>query len=324
MSGSAGFSSGRIRAKSLPMITALCATKDRPLFVRKAVELFLAQTWPNKELLVLDDGDPALTPGLASSPQVRHVRFEEPTSVSHKHRAGFQLAHGEFLCYWDDDDWYGARRLETQAAPLLRDDADIVGTWIDQVVTVPDVRFYRFSPGGAENWAAPLPAPCGLPFPFHDGTAMWRRSLLDGITLVALPRSIYTLCLVRIQLEVSAGELMDRIAILEIKLARLSRSVREAVLRDLSLAQAERNRALPQSERLRELGRKLHAVNLDLWEVEEELRACEREGVFGARFVELARQVYTNNDRRAALKRSIDELVGCALREHKSYALPEV
>jgi glycosyltransferase involved in cell wall biosynthesis len=165
----------------LPRISALCATKDRPLFVRKAVELFLAQTWPNKELIVLDDGDPALTQDLAPSPLVRHIRFEKPTSVSCKHRAGFELASGEFLCYWDDDDWYGARRLATQAAPLLRDDADIVGTWIDQVVTVPDVRFFRFDPGTVEDWAPPLPAPCGIPFPFHDGTAMWKKSLLEGV-----------------------------------------------------------------------------------------------------------------------------------------------
>jgi hypothetical protein len=129
--------------------------------------------------------------------------------------------------------------------------------------------------------------------------------------------------LVRIQLEVSAGELIDRITILEIKLDRLGVGVREALLHELSLARAERDRAVPHSELLSELSRKLYATNLDLWEVEEALRACEREGAFGGRFVELARQVYTNNDRRAALKRRIDELSGCTLREHKSHLLPE-
>jgi hypothetical protein len=117
---------------------------------------------------------------------------------------------------------------------------------------------------------------------------------------------------------------MDRITILEIKRVRMGPGVREALLRDLALACAERDRALPQSAGLLQLGRELSSVNLTLWELEEELRECERAGAFGSHFVALARQVYQTNDRRAALKRGIDELVGSVIREHKSYALPEI
>ena len=76
---------------------------------------------------------------------------------------------------------------------------------------------------------------------------------------------------------------------------------------------------LPASSELAELEGELADVNARLWEVEEALRACEREQDFGPRFVELARSVYRHNDRRAALKRAINELLQSPLAEVKSY-----
>jgi hypothetical protein len=64
----------------------------------------------------------------------------------------------------------------------------------------------------------------------------------------------------------------------------------------------------------------LAAVNGRLWTIEDALRACEREGDFGPRFVALARSVYCENDTRAAIKRAINGLAGSALVEEKSYA----
>ena len=66
----------------------------------------------------------------------------------------------------------------------------------------------------------------------------------------------------------------------------------------------------------------LRAVNESLWRVEDEIRACERAGTFGPEFVELARSVYRENDRRAELKREINMLLGSAIVEEKSYAAP--
>jgi hypothetical protein len=68
------------------------------------------------------------------------------------------------------------------------------------------------------------------------------------------------------------------------------------------------------------LTQRLAAVNARLWEIEDAIRACEREGDFGPRFVELARSVYGENDTRAALKRAINALANSALVEEKSYA----
>ena len=63
----------------------------------------------------------------------------------------------------------------------------------------------------------------------------------------------------------------------------------------------------------------LQAVNEELWEIEDEIRACEAQGDFGPRFVELARSVYLTNDRRSAIKRRINEASGSAIVEEKLY-----
>ena len=63
----------------------------------------------------------------------------------------------------------------------------------------------------------------------------------------------------------------------------------------------------------------LKEVNQALWQIEEEIRVCERAKDFGPRFIALARSVYRNNDRRAALKREVSVLLGSAIVEEKSY-----
>jgi hypothetical protein len=129
---------------------------------------------------------------------------------------------------------------------------------------------------------------------------------------------------VAIQVVVPPGELIDRITILEIKAARLPEPARSAVQQDLGLALAVRDRARLISPRIAELSAQLLAVNLALWEIEEQLRQCERAQSFGREFVTLARCVYQHNDRRAALKRAIDAAAGSDTTEHKSHPLPEL
>ena len=82
---------------------------------------------------------------------------------------------------------------------------------------------------------------------------------------------------------------------------------------------AVRNRTVAASPELTAMAGELKALNGALWEVEDELRRSERRGDFGPRFIELARSVYRTNDRRAAVKRRIDELLDSAVIEEKSY-----
>ncbi|MBI4184657.1 MAG: hypothetical protein HY521_11750 [Proteobacteria bacterium] len=123
-----------------------------------------------------------------------------------------------------------------------------------------------------------------------------------------------------ITVEVSAGELIDKIAILEIKCERIVDAAKLAnVRRELAALAAVRAAALPSSAELDRLSAELKVVNARLWEIEDEIRDCERQKDFGPRFVELARAVYRNNDARAALKHRINRLLGSRLVEEKSY-----
>jgi hypothetical protein len=115
--------------------------------------------------------------------------------------------------------------------------------------------------------------------------------------------------------------LIDKITILEIKSERIGEPEKNRnVLIELQSLQAARDRTILPSDSLNSLTAELRAVNERLWDIEDEIRACERAGDFGPKFVELARSVYLNNDRRAAIKREINVLLGSKIIEEKSYA----
>ena len=125
--------------------------------------------------------------------------------------------------------------------------------------------------------------------------------------------------------ETSVGELVDKITILDIKSARIEDPAKLANVRrelqTLTVAFAPvREAALPAAQlQLAELIAHLKSVNEALWQIEDDIRDCERTQDFSSKFVELARAVYHQNDRRAALKRQINELLGSRLVEEKSY-----
>ena len=125
-------------------------------------------------------------------------------------------------------------------------------------------------------------------------------------------------------IHVSPGDLLDRITILEIKAGRLTEpDARANVANELEALRAARDAHLAVSEELAALCATLRRVNEELWEVEDELRRHEASGDFGGGFVRLARSVYRGNDRRAAIKRSINALVGSDIVEEKSHRRTE-
>jgi len=120
-----------------------------------------------------------------------------------------------------------------------------------------------------------------------------------------------------LRVPVSLGELIDKITILEIKAQRLEGPALANVRKELELLQAvlaDANLSLDSA-----LVEQLREVNRSLWSIEDEIREQERRSDFGPTFIALARAVYRTNDRRAALKRSLNERHGSALIEEKSY-----
>ena len=123
-----------------------------------------------------------------------------------------------------------------------------------------------------------------------------------------------------VKVEISPGELIDRITILEIKAARINDEAKRANIGvELSELTAARQGAVPASARLAALTGELRKANGALWDIEDEIRALEAAGDFGPAFIELARAVYKTNDRRSAIKRQINELLGSRLIDEKSY-----
>jgi hypothetical protein len=125
-----------------------------------------------------------------------------------------------------------------------------------------------------------------------------------------------------INIPVSAGEFFDKLAILEIKEKRLADPEKlRHVAHELSLLRAVAAEQPPQGDDLRQRIAELKRVNEEIWDVEDALRRCEARGEFGAAFVELARAVYRNNDRRAAIKKEISLRHGSGVVEEKSHEI---
>lgn len=124
-----------------------------------------------------------------------------------------------------------------------------------------------------------------------------------------------------LKLPVSHGDAADRIAILEIKRARIADATKRAhVEAELAALSKPFFAAIDDSPAFRSHFVRLKQVNETLWQVEDDIRDCERRNDFGPDFVALARQVYLTNDERATIKREINVLLHSPLIEEKSYA----
>ena len=119
---------------------------------------------------------------------------------------------------------------------------------------------------------------------------------------------------------VSWGELLDKIAILQIKAERMTDTDKlRNVRHELDLLVSVRDREIGKADGFDALVADLRRVNERLWEIEDAIRICEKERDFGSRFIELARAVYMTNDQRANLKYRINTLLGSQVVEEKSY-----
>ena len=121
-------------------------------------------------------------------------------------------------------------------------------------------------------------------------------------------------------IEVGAGELIDKITILKIKAQRMTDPVKlRNVNHELDVLTLACRENLAPSPELDRLENELREVNEALWVIEDDIRACEDARDFGQKFIELARSVYIQNDRRATLKKRINDLCGSSIVEEKSY-----
>ena len=124
----------------------------------------------------------------------------------------------------------------------------------------------------------------------------------------------------KIYSEISAGELFDKISILEIKKNKIKdKNKRNIILKELSSLQETASENIEKSKSIIKLFKKLKSINLILWKIEDDIRDCERKNNFESKFIKLARAVYFTNDVRSRVKNKINSLTKSNISEVKSY-----
>ena len=124
----------------------------------------------------------------------------------------------------------------------------------------------------------------------------------------------------KILVEVSVGELLDKISILEIKKEKIKDKDKLIFINDEYLVLAKQlNENITLNDELKKLYEELKAINTKLWDIEDNKRMCEKNGDFGENFIKLSRDVHFLNDDRAKIKLEINNHTGSTIKEIKEY-----
>jgi len=120
--------------------------------------------------------------------------------------------------------------------------------------------------------------------------------------------------------EISAGELLDKISILEIKLDKIKDKTRNSeIKKEYEVLKKIEKSSIEVNDRVKKLIIQIKDVNLTLWNIEDEIRICEKNKNFDKNFIKLARSVYITNDKRAKIKSEINEILKSNIKEVKQY-----
>jgi len=124
----------------------------------------------------------------------------------------------------------------------------------------------------------------------------------------------------KIIVEVSIGELLDKISILEIKQDKIKDSQKlKFISNEHSILKDQLDKNVKSDDKLIELFQSLKEINLKLWSIEDEKRQCEKDKDFGEKFIKLSRDVHFLNDNRAKIKLEINNHTGSSIKEIKEY-----
>ena len=124
----------------------------------------------------------------------------------------------------------------------------------------------------------------------------------------------------KILVEVSVGELLDKLSILEIKKEKVKDHTKlNFINNEYNILKEQMNKNLKSDEKLEKLFQSLKKINSKLWVIEDNKRLCEKNSDFGEKFIKLSRDVHFLNDDRAKIKLEINDLTGSKIKEIKEY-----
>jgi O-antigen biosynthesis protein len=153
----------------MPLITCSMPTRDRRRFVPLAIHYFMCQDYPNRELIIADDGRDSVADLIPPDPRISYLRIEQPISLGAKRNLICEAARGSIVVHWDDDDWSAPHRLSVQAAALARQRADLAAL----------SRTYHYQPDVGRAWLRAYPLT--LRTTRDGGTLCYRRSLWQRV-----------------------------------------------------------------------------------------------------------------------------------------------
>lgn len=161
---------GATPAAAWPLVSCIMPTYNRRSFLPQALQNFLRQDYPNRELIIVDDGADAIEDLTQNLPGVRYVRLSSRTSIGAKRNLACQHAQGEIIAHWDDDDWYSSDRLRYQVLPILAGQADLTGLENAFVMVLPTGEFWTTKPQlHAQLFVGNV----------HGGTLVYHKKLLE-------------------------------------------------------------------------------------------------------------------------------------------------
>ena len=124
----------------------------------------------------------------------------------------------------------------------------------------------------------------------------------------------------KILVEVSIGELLDKISILEIKKEKIKDDAKlNFINNEYNLLKDQMTKNVKSDEKLEKLFQSLKEINSKLWVIEDDKRMCEKNSDFGEKFINLSRDVHFLNDKRAKIKLEINNITGSKIKEIKEY-----
>ena len=128
----------------LPLVSAIMPTRGRPLFAHEAVVLFQSQTWPNKELVIIDDEEAPSFPRCITGDGIRYERLWGTLTVGAKRNIACSRAQGEIIIHWDDDDFSAPERMSDQVNRLLSSDVELTG--YNEMLFTDGARWWFYGP----------------------------------------------------------------------------------------------------------------------------------------------------------------------------------
>jgi glycosyltransferase involved in cell wall biosynthesis len=155
---------------SQPLVSCVMATGHRREFALQSIRYFDRQDYPNRELVIVDDGPDDLTSEVATNTRIRYHRVRPGLTIGAKRNRGCELAQGAILAQWDDDDWYAPGRVSAQALPIASGEADITALTAALFFELPCWRFWTCAPQLHRRMFAE---------DVHGGTLAFRRAVWE-------------------------------------------------------------------------------------------------------------------------------------------------